>query len=213
MTRSEIFGRNIKRIPKIKSIFEILLDAVSDKILIILLIAATISTILGSIEDPSHGWIDGCSIYFAVIAITSITTANNYIKEKQFQKLVAKAEIDFVAVYRGGNGSTKTIPVTELQVGDIFKIEQGMRIPADALLISGTDISCDESAMTGEPDHLEKQPVSDANYEQNPDPFLLGKTLVVNGAGIGIICAVGVNSRSGMAEEKLNTEEDETPLQ
>ena len=28
-----------------------------------------------------------------------------------------------------------------------------------------------------------------------------------------MVCAVGVNSRSGMAEEKLQTEEDQTPLQ
>ena len=76
------FGNNIKRVPKIKSIFEILLDSISDKILIILLIAATISTILGSIEDPSNGWIDGISIYLAVIAIVAITSANNYVKEK-----------------------------------------------------------------------------------------------------------------------------------
>lgn len=106
------FGNNIKRIPKIKSIFEILYESISDKILIILLIAATVSTILGSIEDPTNGWIDGVSIYLAVVAIVSITSANNYVKEKQFQKLVAKAAIDFVAVYRGGNGSTKTIPIT-----------------------------------------------------------------------------------------------------
>jgi len=28
-----------------------------------------------------------------------------------------------------------------------------------------------------------------------------------------LICAVGVHTRSGMAEEKLNIEEEETPLQ
>ena len=88
-----------------------------------------------------------------------------------------------------------------------------MRIPADCVLIEGIDISCDESSMTGEPEHMEKNHVTDANYESNPDCFLLGKTLIVNGCGPAIVCCVGVNSRSGMAEEKLNTEEDETPLQ
>jgi magnesium-transporting ATPase (P-type) len=39
----------VKRIPKIKTLWEILLDAIGDKILIILLIAATISTVLGVI--------------------------------------------------------------------------------------------------------------------------------------------------------------------
>jgi len=93
-----------------------------------------------------------------------------------------------------------------------MKLEQGMRIPADAVLLNGIDISCDESAMTGEPENMIKSHVTDANYESNPDPFLLGKSLIVNGMGTAIICAVGVNTRSGMAEEKLNTEEDETPL-
>jgi magnesium-transporting ATPase (P-type) len=59
---------------------------------------------------------------------------------------------------------------------------------------------------------MEKSHVTEANYESNPDPFLLGKSLIVNGMGTAIVCAVGVNTRSGMAEEKLNTEEDETPL-
>jgi Ca2+-transporting ATPase len=99
-----------------------------------------------------------------------------------------------------------------LLVGDVIKLEQGMRIPADSVLIEGIDISCDESAMTGEPEHMEKNHVTEANYESNPDCFLLGKTLIVNGMGTAIICAVGTNTRSGMAEEKLNTEEDETPL-
>ena len=88
-----------------------------------------------------------------------------------------------------------------------------MRIPADAILVEGIDIACDESAMTGEPEQMEKHHVTDANYESNPDPFLLGKSLVVNGMGTAMVCAVGVNTRAGMAEEKLNTEEDETPLQ
>ena len=47
---------------------------------------------------------------------------------------------------------TQTIPVTDLVVGDIIKLEQGMRIPADCVLLEGIDISTDESAMTGEPD-------------------------------------------------------------
>jgi magnesium-transporting ATPase (P-type) len=53
-----------------------------------------------------------------------------------------------------------------------------MKIPADCILLDGIDIACDESAMTGEPDQMEKSNVTEGNYEFNPDPFLLGKTLV-----------------------------------
>jgi magnesium-transporting ATPase (P-type) len=80
------------------------------------------------------------------------------------------------------------------------------------VLIEGTDFATDESAMTGEPEQVEKSIVTDANFESDPNPFLIGKTLVVSGTGIAMICAVGVNTRSGMAEEKLNIEEEATPL-
>lgn len=88
-----------------------------------------------------------------------------------------------------------------------------MRIPADCVLISGTDVAADESSLTGEPEQREKSIVNEQNYSYNPCPFLLGKTLVVSGQGTAIVCAVGTNSRSGLAEEKLNIEEDITPLQ
>jgi P-type E1-E2 ATPase len=68
-----------------------------------------------------------------------------------------------------------------LVVGDVIKIEAGMKIPADCILITGTDIATDESAMTGEPEQVEKAPVTDANYNHNPNPFLLAKTLVESG--------------------------------
>ena len=64
-------------------------------------------------------------------------------------------------------------------VGDVIRIEQGMKVPADCLLLDGIDISCDESAMTGETEHVEKAHVTENNYISNPEPYLIGKTLVV----------------------------------
>jgi len=88
-----------------------------------------------------------------------------------------------------------------------------MMIPADCILLESTDISTDESALTGEPDQVEKTHVNESNYSHNVNPFLLAKTLVCQGQGTALVAAVGVNTRSGMAEEKLNIEEEETPLQ
>ena len=64
----------------------------------------------------------------------------------------------------------------EAVVGDVIILKSGIEIPADCILLDGIDISCDESAMTGEPDQMEKSAVTESNYEYNPDPFLLGKT-------------------------------------
>jgi magnesium-transporting ATPase (P-type) len=56
-----------------------------------------------------------------------------------------------------------------------------MRVPADCILIEGIDITCDEASMTGEADHVDKHPIDSHNFDQNLDPFLLGKTLVCTG--------------------------------
>ena len=117
-----------------------------------------------------------------------------------------------MAVFRGQDGNSDTLPSPELVVGDVIEITQGMRVPADCVLISGTDIAADESAMTGEPEASEKAAVDENNYKSNPNPFLLAKTLIESGQGKALVCSVGANTRSGMAEEKLNIEEDETPL-
>lgn len=87
-----------------------------------------------------------------------------------------------------------------------------MSIPADCVLLDSTDVSADEAALTGEPEQVEKSHVTESTYIHNPNPFLLAKTLVVQGQGLALVCAVGTNTRSGMAEEKLNIEEEETPL-
>lgn len=53
---------------------------------------------------------------------------------------------DFIPTYRGGNGLTKTISDQELVVGDIIKLETGMRIPADCIILEGADLAADESS-------------------------------------------------------------------
>jgi magnesium-transporting ATPase (P-type) len=87
-----------------------------------------------------------------------------------------------------------------------------MRVPGDCILIDGTDVATDESSMTGEPEQVEKAAVNAENYMYNPNPFMLAKTLVVSGQGTALICAVGPHTRAGVAEEKLNIEDEGTPL-
>lgn len=90
-----------------------------------------------------------------------------------------KASEDYIATFRGSEGLTNTILGEELVVGDLVRVEQGMKVPADCILVAGTDISCDESAMTGEPDNMDKDPVDEHNIMHNPNPFMLAKTLII----------------------------------
>lgn len=79
------YGSNSKKLPKIRSLWELIMENFEERILQILLIAATVSLIIGVIQQGwAHGWVEGASIYIAIVIIVAVTAGNNYIKEKQF---------------------------------------------------------------------------------------------------------------------------------
>lgn len=83
--RAEKYGANTKRLPKIRTLCELIMENFEDRILQILLIAAGVALIIGIWKDGiEHGWVEGLSIFIAVTIIVSVTAGNNYIKEKQF---------------------------------------------------------------------------------------------------------------------------------
>lgn len=115
----------------------------------ILCASAIVSLVLGiATEGLAEGWLEGASILLAVILIVSVTSTNNYLKEKQFQKLNAIATQKNTNVIRGGE--LINISVYELMVGDICEIETGEILSVDGILIEGHNLSCDESSITGE---------------------------------------------------------------
>jgi P-type E1-E2 ATPase len=125
-------------------------------------LAATVALGVGIIQHGwESGWVEGLSIFIAVFIIVSVTAGNNYMKEKQFQKLVSKAAEDWIPTFRGSEGLTQTLPIQDLVVGDLIKIESGARVAADCILIESTDFATDESALTGEPEQVEKSAVTE----------------------------------------------------
>ncbi|KFP78121.1 Plasma membrane calcium-transporting ATPase 1, partial [Acanthisitta chloris] len=60
----------------------------------------------------------------------------------------------------------------------------GDLLPADGVLIQGNDLKIDESALTGESDHVRKA--------------VDKGTHVMEGSGKMVVTAVGVNSQSGI---------------
>lgn len=114
----------------------------------VLCAAAIISLILGiATEGLKEGWIEGVSIIVAVVIIVSVTSFNNYVKDKQFQKLNAIAQQKNINVIRGGE--VLNISVYKLMVGDLVEIETGEILSVDGILVQGNNINADESSMTG----------------------------------------------------------------
>jgi magnesium-transporting ATPase (P-type) len=85
-------------------------------------------------------------------------------------------------------------------------------VPADCLIIESDELQADESNQTGESDYVKKAPIGAKGIE-NPNPFLLGDSMIVLGKGTAVVCAVGTTTQSGEVEEKLFVDDDEaTPL-
>mmetsp|Transcript_9192 Transcript_9192/g.6950 ORF Transcript_9192/g.6950 Transcript_9192/m.6950 type:complete len:84 (-) Transcript_9192:39-290(-) len=71
-------------------------------------------------------------------------------------------------------------------------VEAGMRVPADCILFEGFDVTVDESLYFEEREALTTKTVfTGTNKRENPDCFLLKKSLVMTGQGRALVAAVG----------------------
>lgn len=85
------------------------LESFQDATLVVLIISAVVSLVIGVFEDPEHGWIEGGAILVAVLLVAAVTATNNFNKESQFRKLNAvKDDID-VGVIRNGQSSVLNV--------------------------------------------------------------------------------------------------------
>jgi len=100
----------------------------NDSVLKILLVAATLTLIIGLFSENDYQWIEGASIYFAVAFIALFASTSNYLKEKQFLKLDHEIKNEEVNVIRGQYGLSQPVKVFDVVVGDVILVETGMRI-------------------------------------------------------------------------------------
>ncbi|KAJ8146142.1 hypothetical protein OY671_000770 [Metschnikowia pulcherrima] len=234
------YGRNRLPTKTAKSFFVLCFEAMKDKVLILLTVAAVISLALGLYETfgqgpeyddehkpmPKVDWVEGVAIITAVVIVVVVGAANDYQKERQFAKLNSKKEDREIVVFR--NGDKHMVSIYDLLVGDVISLETGDVVPADSVMISG-DVECDESALTGESNTIKKKPANDAMafYEQHlssdedlgstkikfKDPFLISGAKILSGVGTALVTAVGSNSIHGRTMASLNSEAEVTPLQ
>ncbi|GAM26334.1 hypothetical protein SAMD00019534_095090 [Acytostelium subglobosum LB1] len=209
-SRAETFGKNVLPDPPMDSLFTIMKDTLKDETLIILIIAAVVSIILGSIkytsENPKTGWIEGVAILFAVIIVTIVTSINNFKNQQRFQDLNKKSSDRQVKVVRAGEQCV--ISVFNLLVGDVLMVDTGDIVCTDGVFIDGHSIVCDESSITGE-----SNPIKKGHDSQGFDPLFISGTIVQEGFGKMMVTAVGVNSINGKILMSLRTETEDTPLQ
>jgi len=208
--RVDQFGENLLSKKEPATFLEFLLEAFSDQIVMILCAAAIVSIIFGlTLPDPhsgeveySHGWIEGVAIIISILLVTLTGSINNYQKAKRFEEMEREQAVKDVQVVR--EGKEVTIKSDTIVPGDILVLETGMELSVDGLFISGSDIKVNESALTGEPDMIEK----------NADhAWFISGTSVEEGNGRILVVGIGMGSFQGTLKSELDGEAEETPLQ
>ncbi len=123
------------------------------------------------------------------------------------------------------------INIDDLKTGDVARIKTGMAIPVDAILLKGSGVTCDESAMTGESIELKKDTLKNCLEKKEeheadkkpgqkddphdvPSPLLLSGTQIQTGEGWFLCTVVGKRSVMGKIKAALEQKGAEmTPLQ
>ena len=228
------YGRNKRLKAKKKTFSDFLKDAMSDKILIILLVMGAISLGLGLGLDSAHrsySWIEGFAIIFAVFLVVTVTSVNDYQKSKKFDLLQnSYSQRQNVTILRAG--SLISMHPSKILVGDIIEIADGNIIPVDGILIEASNVEVDESSMTGENDKVLKASFMNALSLRNefldknrdvtddgslhhavPSPICISGTTLAEGRGRMLVLCVGENTVESRITDLSEQDQPKTPLQ
>ncbi len=191
-----------KHIPKLR----IFLKQFQNPLIFILVIASAITLFLDRLSDSL--------IIFAAVLVNSIL---GFYQENKAEEALASLKTyleERAKVIRGKREFE--INAKELVPGDIIRLSQGDRAPADSRLISVNDLMVNESVLTGEslPDTKSVEQVDLSVVLADRKSMIFGGTLVTQGIGMAVVCATGKNTELGKIAALVNkAKSEDTPLQ
>ncbi len=194
---------------KNQSLFSILLNVLKEPMLILLLGAGLIYLFLGEVKDA----LILLTFVFVVVGITF----NQERKTERALEALKNLSSPRALVIR--DGEQKRIPGREVVKDDILILREGDRIPADAVVLSCTNLLVDESLLTGESLAVKKSESSDLiqslQFRQpggDDMPFVYSGTLVIQGQGAAQVIATGIHTEIGKIGKALGTIAEEDSL-
>ena len=211
VARYEKYGHNELKAKQKKSILVKFLEQFKDFMIIILIIAAIVSGIVGIQEG--EGITDTIIILIVVVLNAIIGVAQENKAEKSLEAL-QKMSSHAAKVMR--DGKLVVIPSKDLVPGDVVILETGDYIPADLRIVEAVNLKSQESAMTGESVPVEKSPdvISGEVELGDRKNMLFSSSLITYGRGKGIVVGTGMNTEVGKIAKMIDeTDELQTPLQ
>lgn len=197
---------------KKQSILVKFLNQFKDFMIIVLIIAAIVSGVIGIQEG--EGITDTIIILIVVIVNAIIGVVQENKAEKSLEAL-QKMSAHVCKVIRDGN--MQVVPARDIVPGDIVVLDTGDYIPADLRIVQAINLKVQESALTGESIPIEKNVntiLDEKTSLGDRKNMAFSSSMVTYGRGKGIVVATGMNTEVGKIANMINeVEEGETPLQ
>ncbi len=208
----EKYGLNELKAAKKKSMLQRFFEQFKDFSVIILIIAAFVSGIVGVMEGEG---LTDTIIILIVVLLNAIIGVTQEAKAEKSLEALQKLTDHASKVLR--NGEITVIPAKELVPGDIVVLDTGDYIPADLRIIEAVNLKSQESSLTGESVPVEKM-VGKIDEEEvsigDRKNMLFSSSLVTYGRGKAIVVETGMHTEVGKIAGMINkAEKQETPLQ
>ncbi|MEJ2279537.1 MAG: HAD-IC family P-type ATPase, partial [Candidatus Lokiarchaeota archaeon] len=215
--RLEKYGLNELKESKKITPWEILFSQFKDFLVYLLFFAIVVSVIIGFYElargnEPSE-FLDALVIFVILIVNAILGFYQEYKAEKALESLKKMAP-HYAVVIR--DGKIKKIDIKEVVPGDIIKIDEGDKIPADARLTQAYSLYVDEAILTGESQPVEKELklYDKKTILADRKNMVFSNTIITRGNGKAIVVRTGMKTEVGKIAEKIQEEKPEkSPFQ
>ena len=206
------YGYNELKAEKKKSLFIKFIEQFKDFMIIILIIAAIVSGVVGYMQG--EGITDSIIIFVVIIVNAIIGVAQESKAEKSLEAL-QKLSSHVAKVVR--DGEIAVVPSKELVPGDVVVLDTGDYVPADLRIIESVNLKAQEASLTGESlpvDKISNKIDDDKIGIGDRSNMLFSSSLITYGRGKGIVVETGMNTEVGkIAGIISSTIDSETPLQ
>ena len=198
-------GKNELPKQKRETVGKIFLRQFFDPIVILLTISAIFSFIIGEV-------VDAMAIFIVIFADLLMGTYQAWKADKTADSLTKLIKVQS-KVKR--DGKTVLKEASELVVGDIVLLESGNKISADMYIISSSNLTVDESVLTGESLSVQKEAgVLDENtYLAERTNMVFAGTSVLVGRAECVVVATALDTEIGKIHDTVTkTKETKSPL-
>ena len=200
------FGRNTFEAAKKADKLKIFLSQLKSPLILVLVAAGAVTLAISHYRDAVF--------IFIAVAVNSFL---GFWQENKAERALAELKTYLkqrARVIR--DGKEREIDAEEIAPGDIVRLAQGDRVPADARVMFVNDFQVDESVLTGESLPVSKSinPAAESAAIADQSSMIFAGTLVTQGVCAAIVCRTDANTELGkIASLIANSKNEKTPLQ